>query len=133
MAPPTKAKWIKLANVDIGNGDHVQAAVSWQFPQPFDDVSVETVHFMRAEVRRQSYRSSARSPEWVGYALMKHLGLKCDDVADRGRASAILRTWFETGVLAVETRKDEARRDKEFVIPGSWRDEQAEALQPSML
>jgi hypothetical protein len=133
MAPPTKAKWMRLVSVDIGNGDHVQAAAPWAFPQPFDDVSVETMHFMRAEVGKQSYRTTARSPDWVGYPLMQHLGLDRDNTADRSRTSQILKTWFETGVLAVETRKDEARRDKGFVIPGKWRDEEAEALQPSMI
>lgn len=131
MAPPTKAKWIRLVSVDIGNGDHVQAADTWKYPQPFDDVAVEDMHFMRDVVRKQSYRTSARSPDWVGYPLMQHLGLS-DNTADRSKVSAILRTWFETGVLATETRKDEARREKEFVIPGSWKDEEAEALQPQL-
>jgi AAA domain len=133
MAPPTKAKWMRLVSIDIGNGDHVQAAAAWQFPQPFDDISVEDIHFMRDQVRRQSYRTSARSPDWVGYPLMEHLGLDKDDRADRARTNAILKMWFENGALAIETRKDEARRDKEFVIPGTWRDEEAEALQPSLI
>jgi AAA domain len=133
MAPPTKARWIRLTSVDIGNGDHVQAAIAWKFPQPFDDVTVEDIHFMREQVRRQSYLSSPRSPNWVGYALMEHLGFDKDNRGDRGRTSAILKMWFENGALAVETRKDEARRDKEFVIPGTWRDEEAEALQPSLI
>jgi hypothetical protein len=133
MAPPTKAKWMRLVSIDIGNGDHVQAATSWAFPQPFDDVSVETIHFMRAQVGKQSYRTTPRSPDWVGYPLMRHLGLKYNNATDRNRTSKILKTWFETGVLDTENRKDGSRRDREFVIPGKWHDEEAEALQPSMI
>jgi hypothetical protein len=139
MAPPSKAKWFHLANVDIGNAtteqpsDQVQAAERWEYPSAFEDLSIEHIHFMRDEVRRQSYRTDPRSVNWVGKPLIKHLGLNPTDQADRKRASEILKTWFANGVLAPEVRMDEHRHEKEFVIPGNWRDEEAEVLQPNLL
>lgn len=139
MAPPSKARWIRLAGIDIHNeagsrpSDNVQAAVAWNFPKPFDDVGVEDMHFMRAQVARQSYRTDPRSPEWVGRVLATHLALDHEEKADRKKIAAILKEWISTGVLAVEKRMDNNRKLKEFVIPGTWKDEQEEALQSVLI
>jgi AAA domain len=132
MAPPANARWVRLASVDIGNGDNVQAVVPWTFPQPFDGVTVESMHFMRAQVARGQYMASPRSPAWVGLPLMEHLGLNKDDTADRKRARVILDKWFATGVLEIEVRMDGARRPRDYVIAGNWKDE-IESMQPSLL
>jgi hypothetical protein len=139
MAPPGKARWMLLASIDIGNetatlpADNVQAAMPWNYPKAFDGVTVETMHFMRAQVSKQSYRKDVRSPEWVGKPLLEHLGLNADDKGARARVRAILDAWFGNGVLALEQRHDGNRHMREYVIPGNWKDMEAEALQPSFL
>ena len=48
------------------------------------------MRWMREEVRHQKYRYDPRSPDWVGLALAKHLGL--DSRADRKKLK--LRSHF---------------------------------------
>jgi hypothetical protein len=139
MAPPGKARWMRLASIDIGNAtatlpaDNVQAATAWDYPKAFEGVTVETMHFMRAKVSKQSYRKDIRSPDWVGRPLLEHLGLNADDKGARSRVRAILDVWFDNGVLTVEQRHDGNRHKREYVIPGNWKDMEAESLQPSFL
>jgi hypothetical protein len=139
MAPPGKARWMRLASVDIGNAtetlpaDNVQAAVPWESPKVFEGITTEAMHFIRDQARTNSYRKDQRSPDWIGFPLLQHLGLNPDDKAARARARAILQAWFLNGVLAVEKRDDGTRRMREFVIPGNWKDEKAEPLQPPLL
>jgi hypothetical protein len=61
------------------------------------------MRWMREEVRHQKYRYDPRSPDWVGLALAKHLGL--DPRADRKELNAILRAWYANGVLAAEIQR----------------------------
>ena len=35
----------------------------------------------------------------------------------------ILETWQKNKVITVETRKDEDRRDHDFIVPGKWKPE----------
>jgi hypothetical protein len=58
---------------------------------------------MREEVRHRKYRCDPRSPDWVGLALAKHLGL--GPRADRKKLNAILRAWYANGVLAAEIQR----------------------------
>jgi hypothetical protein len=131
LAPPGKATWLRLASVELPNGDgdrpgdHVQAAEPWDYPQPFDGVTADDIRWMRDTVRQGDYRREPRSPDWVGLPLLDHLELDPDDKGDRKKVSAILKTWFDKGVLATEDREDEHRHKKQFVVPGPWTDEDA--------
>lgn len=120
LAPPGKATWVHLVSVELPNGDHVQAVEAWNYPEAFDVVTAEDVHWIREEVRRKEYRYDFRSSEWVGYPVAERFKLNPGGPGDRKRLNAILRGWFATGVLAVETHRDDRRRDKQFVVPGEW-------------
>ena len=72
-----------------------QAVEAWDYPQPFDNVASDDMRWMRDEVRHQKYRYDPRSPDWVGLALAKHLGL--DPRADCKKLNAILRAWYANG------------------------------------
>jgi AAA domain/Bifunctional DNA primase/polymerase, N-terminal len=130
LAPPGKASWLHLASVELPNGDdnrpgdRVQAAEPWDYPQPFDDVTAADMQWMRETVRSGNYRTSPRSPDWIGLPLIEHLGLDSDDKGDRKKVGAILKTWFANGVLATEEREDKERHKRPFVVPGPWKEEQ---------
>ena len=64
-----------------------QAVEAWDYPQPFDNVASDDMRWMGDEVRHQKYRYDPRSPDWVGLAPAKHLGL--DPRADRKKLNAI--------------------------------------------
>ncbi|HEX9468997.1 MAG TPA: hypothetical protein VF957_05610 [Bradyrhizobium sp.] len=73
---------------------------------------------MREEVRHQKYRYDPRSPDWVGLALAKHLGL--DPRADRKKLNAIR---YANGVLAAGNPKTWVRHERKYVVPGNWNDD----------
>jgi hypothetical protein len=50
------------------------------------------------------------------------MGLDPNKPGDRKRIATIIKTWISNGVLAVEKRKDENRHDREFIVPGSWKE-----------
>jgi hypothetical protein len=54
-------------------------------------------------------------------ALAKHLRLAPE--ADRKKLNAILRAWYANGVLAVETRKDGLRHERQYVVAGNWNED----------
>jgi hypothetical protein len=65
----------------------------------------------------ESYRYEDRFG--VLYALAKRLNLDPrNNPADKAKLSTIIKTWRKNKVLATECRKDEKRKDKEFIIPG---------------
>lgn len=127
MAPPGKAKWIKLANIHVDNDDFAQAAVSWDWPNEAVDIATESKHYLRAEVTRNPYRSDPRSDDWVGYEIGRHLGLVArkseGQKDDRRKITAIVNALLAQKVFGVERIKDKQRKNKEFVIAGAWNGE----------
>ena len=127
LLPPGKATWIHLTPVDLPNGDRVQAAEPWTYPEPDASVTADDARWAREEVGRNAYRTSPRSPDWFGHALAGRLKLYVGDPGgDRGpeeksgrrRVTAILKGWEKRGVLARVTRPDGSRRPKEFFVLG---------------
>jgi hypothetical protein len=129
LAPPGKATWIHLVGVELPNGDgglhgdNVQVATAWDYPQPFAGMSSDDMRFARDLVRNNpNFRADPRSPEWVGIPLAARLKLNPNNKGDRKRISAIIRTWVANKALAIELRRDEKRRKREFVVLGPWND-----------
>jgi hypothetical protein len=134
LAPPSKAKWVKLQDVHLENEDHVQAVIAWEWPKHDTTVPTESKHYLRHEVRSNSYRLDTRATAWVGIEIGRHLGLrwvstKDPNDNDRERIAAIVNALLAEKVFAVESRKTDARQWKDFIIPGAWIDEEEEALQ----
>jgi hypothetical protein len=114
---------VELPNSDGSRpGDDVQAVEAWEYPAPLDGVTAADMHWIRETVRQGEYRRSPRSPDWVGYPLAKRLGLDAEDRGHRSKLNAVLAVWFANAVLATELRKDDKRREREFVVPGPWND-----------
>ena len=122
LCPPGKATWIHLISVLLPNGDDVQVVTAWDYPQPFDDVTTADMHWARETVRTGTYRADTRSKSWFGRALAERLGFDVDSKGDRKRMHAVIKTWMDNGVLATETRKDENRHDRQFIVPGLWQE-----------
>jgi hypothetical protein len=68
-----------------------------------------------------------RSAQWFGYALAKRLGFNVaydgkssaiGDVKDIARIKTMIKTWIKNQVLAINTHKDETRKDHAFIVPG---------------
>ena len=59
----------------------------------------------------------------MGLPLLERLGLDPADKADRRKVAGILKAWFGNGVLATATGKDYARHEREYVVPGTWNED----------
>ena len=91
------------------------------YPQPFDNVTPTSCTGCLAKYAIRKYRYDPRSPDWVGLALAKHLGL--DPRADCKKLNAILRAWYANGLLTAEIHKDGVRHERKYVVPGNWNDD----------
>jgi hypothetical protein len=135
LTPPTKATWIRLVSVQLPNidgerpGDNVQAVEAWTYPQPFDKVTVDDMHWMRQEVRERSYRADPRAADWGGYALANRLSLDIgahgcprtqQQKSNRKRIAFVLKSWIANKALATITRQDDTRHSFDYLVPGSW-------------
>jgi hypothetical protein len=125
MGPLGKADWIKISVENMPNGDQVACASPWKPPNPFQGVSTADMHKCRTLAQTGAYRADSRSAEWIGYVIADMLNIKVAHGADNNREDLarikqIVKTWIKNGVLAIEKRRDSNRKDREFVVPGSW-------------
>jgi hypothetical protein len=137
LAPPGKATWVHLVDVELPNGDggyqgdHVQVATAWDYPQPFDGMNADDMRHVRDLVRTNpNYRYDPRSPDWLGVAVATRLKLNPTDKGDRKRIGAIIRAWIVNKALSVELRRDDSRHEREYMILGSWNDDTEEGNEP---
>jgi hypothetical protein len=100
MAPPAKATWIKLHNVGLDNfgpdgeeEDRVQVAIPWKWPDPFADLSTETLREVQRRTPERPRRLDPRSPDWIGYLIIDVLRLDRDSKAAKHKAKEIFETW----------------------------------------
>jgi hypothetical protein len=136
MAPPSKAKWIRLANVHVENDDYAQSVVSWDWPKDAVEVPVESKHYLRAEVSRNPYRLDPRATEWVGHEIARHLGFKSRKVEghtdDRRKITAIVNALLAENVFGIEKLKTNDRKSREFICVGAWEGEPDDVRQSDM-
>jgi hypothetical protein len=119
MAPPAKATWFDLENVELPNGDNVQVIVPWQFPGEVERVSTELVDMVRALVKRQPYRVDTRSAKWLGIQIGQRLGLNINVTADIKKIQRVLGDLIKQKVLQkVEQRDEDTRKKAVFYVAG---------------
>jgi hypothetical protein len=119
MGPVGKASWMKIEVENLPNGDEVACATPWTPPKPFDGIAKADAVVAQRLAQGGAHRADPQAKEWFGFVLGKHLGLDPNDnPADKAKLKAIIKTWRKNNVLATEWRKDEKRKDREFIIPG---------------
>ena len=127
MGPVGTASWIKIKVENLPNGDEIACSGPWKPPDPFQGVKPADMHKCRDLARAGAYRADSRSPEWVGYMIAQVLHVNVvpgadNDLKDLARIRRVIKTWIKNGVLKIESREDENRRKREFVVPGPWLD-----------
>jgi hypothetical protein len=135
LAPPSSgAKWFKLEAVDLENdtpmtadaparpSDWVGVVTAWEWPDMTADVTASDLYAVRAEVRNGKWRADPQSGQWVGYAILKAIGVEADE-AGKAKAKALQKMWTESRALEEYDDKDEARRIKKFVRAGPFNDD----------
>ena len=127
LAPAGARAWIRMASVDLGNGDQVGVAERWEFPDAFAGVQVKDLLAVQNEVQR---RWDANRPprfsdqsgvDWVGHIVAEMLELDVED--DKRRIKKILSDWMKAGALRKAEYEDEHRKKRPCVEVGEWASE----------
>jgi hypothetical protein len=117
MAPPDKATWFRIASVLIDNGDNVQALEPWEFPSLAPDITADDTEWVRELVRRQVFRTDARSDRWLGIEVARRLQLDLGDKGDCARINRIIGVWLANGIFKkMEMRDPEIRKMRMFYV-----------------
>jgi hypothetical protein len=121
--------WYHFVPVDLDNcneaeglaGDSVGVLERWEPPKDGDAVRQPTYedrqHWLNV-LQYGEHRYDSRSPEWFGFKIAERLGADKKDAKQMKVVTAILDDLIEEGTFKVVSRKDAARRDREYVVPG---------------
>lgn len=108
------AQWFRLVNVEIGNGDSVQAIEPWQPPELMAGLdSAETIERVLAEIRRgmdngERYSNAASAKSRCVSKAFERAGV-AKPPAD---ARLIVSDWIKKGMVRVEMyRSSQTRRE----------------------
>ncbi|MGN7867764.1 AAA family ATPase [Paracoccus sp. 22332] len=123
LAPPSADvnRWFEKVSVLTPNGHEVGAIKPWQWPDAFMGLRREDAAAVRSAIAAcdPAPRESAKSKDWAGYVVADVLGLDGDDKADKARIMSLLKEWIKSGVLGLETVRDNrAGRDVKVVVAG---------------
>ncbi len=106
----------EIADIQSGNAN---------WPDCFQGTTTEGMELARRLAGTGEYRLDSRSPKWFGYALAKHLHIAVshdadNDPKDLARLQRIIKTWLNNKTLVTDERKDDAGRDRKFILPGEF-------------
>ena len=123
LAPPTdQAEWFKLVSVELGNGDQVGVVTTWQWPDPFHDITTDHLRAAQKAVAAGGpWRENSQAKDWVGIPISGALGINPDDKAGKKKITSLLKVWIENSMFVRVTNRDPKRREeKTFIEVGQW-------------
>ena len=130
LAPPAeKSRWFKIEFVDLDNGnfsvggvnmcgDSVGVVTPWEWPDPFDDVSVADLRAAQKAVSVGRWRENSQAVAWVGKPIAEALKLDLSNPAHKAKVKGLLRRWIANGMFVVVEGKDERHETRSFVEVG---------------
>lgn len=141
LAPPEKATWRRMVGVSLGNGagfwpegDHVGVCTPWTPPDAFEGITARDLRVVQQAIAAEADppRESDKGPTWAGFVVGDVLGLDLGDRTstkaeragrpgqngNRAKVRNLLREWFKSGALAVETIKDAKGNERKIVVVG---------------
>jgi len=118
LAPASKAKWFRLASINLENGtdayphgDNVQAVETWTPPDTWADLNASQLNRILDDIdmglpddERYSAAGAARD-RGAWKVVHEHAPTKSD-----GQCREIIKTWLKNGVLRQEKYRSKARR-----------------------
>ncbi|RWN99377.1 AAA family ATPase [Mesorhizobium sp.] len=127
MAPKSEqSRWYKIESVDLANAtverpaDHVGVVTSWRWPDAMQGMTIGDLLSVQKIVNAGSWKDSSQATNWVGRAVAEALGLDVDEDRTKERIKQMLKRWKDSGALKVETKEDENRKKRPFVVVGEW-------------
>jgi hypothetical protein len=124
LAPVGARQWVRMASVDLGQGDHVGVAERWEWPDAFAGISVADLLAVQNQIEKRC--GAGRPPrfsdqsggDWVGHIIAEYLSLDAED--DKRRIKKILSDWIKSGALRKAEIEDEHRKKRPCVEVGEW-------------
>ena len=92
MAPPEAAKWMELQSVEIANGDHVQALVSYALSVQVITSEDDKV-WLRTIMAAGVYRASSQSDQWLGVAMAERFDRDIELKSDQTWLNKAIKEW----------------------------------------
>lgn len=123
LAPPSSdyAKWYEKISVIAENGESVGVITPWKWPDAFDGIGADAAIACRSAVMqaKDRPRESEQANAWAGHLFGPILGLDSRDKSGKAKLKSIIRTWMETGVLAVESEySTRDSREIKYIVAG---------------
>jgi hypothetical protein len=124
LAPAGARQWIRMASMDLGQGDHVGVAELWKWPDAFDGVGVRQLIDVQREVHRRHESgtpprfSDQAGSDWIGSVIGDICGLDPD--ADKAKIKTVLKSWMASGSLVKEMVDDAHRKKRPVILVGEW-------------
>lgn len=124
LAPAGARQWIRMASVDLGQGDHVGVAMSWAWPEAFEGITVRHLIDVQKNVARRweignpPRFSDQAGAEWIGALIGDICGLDLDE--DKAQIKAVLKGWMASGSLVKAEWVDAKRMRRPVIEVGEW-------------
>jgi hypothetical protein len=122
--PVERAEWFQLESVTLLTDEaepleDVGVAVPWEPVAPMTD-SFEDREVVAAEMGDEKFRVDMRSPDWIGLAIGRALGLHVEDEKDKREIQNRIKTWLKSGFLKKQMLKDSHRKNREYIVIGEF-------------
>lgn len=124
LAPAGGRQWIRMASVDLGQGDHVGVAQSWKWPDAFEGIGVRHLIDTQKEVARRweignpPRFSDQAGAEWIGALIGEICGLDPDQ--DKAQIKTVLKGWMNSGSMVKAEWTDAKRMKRPVIEVGEW-------------
>ncbi len=124
LAPAGARQWIRMASVDLGQGDHVGVATSWKWPDAWDGVTTRHLIDVQKEVHRRHEAgtpprvSDQSGADWIGVLVADICGLDAD--TDKPKIKELIKGWMASGSLVKGEWVDAKRMKRPVVEVGEW-------------
>ncbi len=120
LAQAGNRKWVRMASVNLGQGDSVGVAEAWEWPDTFGGISVNDLLRVQKALEGKQARLSEQAKEgvWAGVMVAEVLGL--DIVTHRKRIKKLIDTWIKSNALRKVEVEGPQRRKVPTVEVGDW-------------
>jgi AAA domain len=118
MAPPEAAQWMQLHNVQIANGDFVQALDHFEMRVQTTNPDEDRVWLRNVMFKHGGFRTSSQSDNWLGVAMAQHFDRDATNEGDRRWLNKIIKRWEGDGLIKKKDLKDEKRNMRPHWVLG---------------
>jgi len=123
LAPPSSdyAKWYEKVSVIADNGESVGVIAPWKWPDAFEGIGPEIAIAARQAIMEAQgeARESEQAKAWAGHYIAPVIGVDSDTKQGKAKLKSIIKTWLDTGVLAIEKRySTRDSREIPYIVAG---------------